>query len=134
MFEETLKNQFGAIFGVKKIVYDSPGNEVAEQDCLFIEVENSWNTFKDGRSLAKVTGTVTMYGPNDKLKFGFFSKAIAKAKPTLTKNLFFFEFEENTKRFRNLVQRSFSFVYFFDSQYDPETGSITSVTFTTEEQ
>lgn len=114
-----------------KVVFDSPG-ESQEQDCLFIEVENSWNTFKDGRALSKVTGNAIMFGPNDKLTIGFFSKAIAKAPKTQTKPLFFFDFEENTKRFRNLVQRSFSFVYFFDSQYDPETGSIESVNFITE--
>lgn len=129
--EDTLKAQFAAIFGVKKVVFDSPG-ESQEQDCLFIEVENSWNTFKDGRAISKVTGNCIMFGQNDELKLGFFSKAIAKAPKSQTKNLFFFDFEENTKRFRNIVQRSFSFVYFFDSQYDPETGSITSVNFITE--
>lgn len=132
MFEKQLENQLKAIFGVKKVTYDTPG-ETAEQDCLFVEVENSWNTFKDGRSLSKVTGNAVLFAQNDKVSFGFFSKAIAKASPSLTRNFAFFDFEENTKRFRNLVQRSFSFVYFFDSQYDPETGSITSVNFTTEE-
>lgn len=130
--EETLKANLKSIFGVKKVVYDQPGDS-QEQDCLFIEIENAWNTFKDGRAISKVTGNGILFGPNDKLTIGFFSKAIAKAKPSLTKPLFFYDFEENTKRFRNIVQRSFSFVYFFDSQYDPETGSITSVNFTTEE-
>ena len=132
MFETKLADQFKTIFGVKKVTYDTPG-ESSEQDCLFIEVENSWNTFKDGRVLSKVTGNAVMFAQNDKLSFGFFSKAIAKAPHSMTRNLAFFDFEENTKRFRNLVQRSFSFVYFFDSQYDPETGKITSVNFTTEE-
>lgn len=130
--ENSIEANLRAIFGVKKVVFDSPG-ESQEQDCIFIEVENSWNTFKDGRAVSKVTGNMIMFGPNDKLTLGFFSKAIAKAKKTLTKPFFFFDFEENTKTYRNIVQRSVSFVYFFDSQYDPETGSITSVTFTTEE-
>lgn len=131
--EETLELSVKTIFNVEKVVFDSPAPDAQEQNCIFIEVENSWNTFKDGRALSKVTGNMIMFGPNDKLTLGFFSKAIAKAKPTLTHPFFFFDFEENSKRFRNIVQRSVSFVYFFDSQYDPETGSITSVTFTTEE-
>ena len=131
MFEKKLADDLQAIFNVKKIVYDSPG-EAAEQDCLFIEVENSWITVKDKRAMAKVSGSAIMFGQNDKLKFGFFSKAIAQAPKEITKNLFFSDFEENTKRARNLVQRSFSFVYFFDSQYDPETGTITNVTITEE--
>ena len=131
MLENKLEEQFKSIFKVSKVVFDTPGDS-AEQDCIFIEVENSWNTFKDGRQISKVTGNAVMFGPNDKMPLGFFSKAIATAKPELTKNLFFFNFEENTKRLRNLVQRSFSFVYFFDSQYDPETGKITSINFTEE--
>lgn len=122
-----------AIFRVSKVVFDTPG-ESQEQDCIFIEVENSWNTFKDGRAISKVTGNAVMFGPNDKLTLGFFSKAIAQAPSIQTKNFFFFDFEENTKRIRNIVQRSLSFVYFFDSQYDPETGSITTVNFITEGQ
>lgn len=130
--ESSLQWAFKEIFAVAKVVFDQPG-ESQEQDCIFIEVENSWNTFKDGRALSKVTGNLIMFGPGDKLTLGFFSRAIAQAPATLTKPLFFFDFEENTKRRGNIVQRSVSFVYFFDSQYDPETGSITSVNFTLEE-
>lgn len=130
--EGSLEIALRAIFGVSKVVYDSPG-ESQEQDCIFIEVENCRNTFKDGRALSKLTGNAIMFGENDKLKLGFFSKAIDKAEAALKKDLFFFDFEENTKRFQNIVQRSVSFIYFFDSQYDPETGSITSVNFTSEE-
>lgn len=129
--EDTLQAQLKAIFNVAKVVFDSPGDS-QEQGCIFIEVEKSWNTFKDGRAISKVTGNAIMFGQNDKLTLGFFSKAIEQAPKSQTKNFFFFDFEENTKRFRNIVQRSVSFVYFFDSQYDPETGSITSVNFITE--
>ena len=131
--EDTLKFHFEQIFQVKKVVFDTPG-ESQEQDCIFIEVENSRNNFKDGRWISKVTGNMIMFAPNDKLMLGFFSKAIAKAPANLTRPLFFEDFEENTKRIQNIVQRSVSFVYFFDSQYDPETGKITSVTFTTTEE
>lgn len=131
--EDTLQETLKAIFQVEKVVFDAPAPEAKEQNCIFIEIENSWNTFKDGRAISKVTGNMIMFGPNDKLKLGYFSKAIAKAPKSLTKPLFFFDFEENTKRNVNIVQRSVSFIYFFDSQYDPETGSIESVNFITEE-
>lgn len=132
MFEKSLEARFQAIFEVKKISYNAPGAS-GEQECLFIEIETARNSIKDGRALSMVTGSAVMNAPNDKLPFGFFSKKIAKAGKDLTKPLFFFDIETNTQRYQNLVQRGFSFVYFFDSQYDPDTGIIESVEFTIEE-
>jgi hypothetical protein len=126
MFETELSNKLKAIFSVKKISYDAPG-ESQEQDCLFIEIEEPKFSFKDGRIKAMVTGNAIMFGRNEDLKFGFFSKAIAGASKDLTKDLFFSDFESNTQRFRDIVQRGFSFTYFFNSQYDPAIGTITSV-------
>lgn len=133
MFKKDLKDNFQQIFNLQKITFDQPG-ESREQDCLFIEIENSWNTFRDGRVRAKVTGSASIFAPNDKIPFGFFSKKISQASANRTSPFFFYDIETNTKRYGNLVQLSFSFVYFFDSQYDPETGSITSVDFNFEEQ
>lgn len=133
MFEKELADKFQQIFALKKVTYDAPG-ESREQECLFIEVEVSDNRIQDGRALAKVTGTCVMFGSNSKLPFGFFAKAIQQANPSLTKDLFFYDIEANTARYRDLVQRGFSFVYFFDSQYDPDNGTLESVTFTYEEQ
>lgn len=132
MVEKALERAFKEIFQVKKVSFNQPG-ESGEQDCLFIEVEKTQYTFRDGREVAKVTGNAQMFGQNSEVTFGFFAKAIAKAKPTWTAPFFFYDFEENTKRQINLVQRALSFVYFFDSQYDPVTGKITSVNFTVEE-
>lgn len=132
MFEKELADKFQKIFGVKKVTYDTPG-ESREQECLWVEIENSKNSIKDGRAKAMVTGNVVMFGSNSKMPFGFFSKAIKQADTSLTKDLFFFDIESNTQRFRDIVQRGFSFVYFFDSQYDPAIGSITSVDLITEE-
>lgn len=126
MFEKELAEKFRQIFEVKKVSFDEPG-PAGEQDCLFINIELSRNTIRDGRQQARVAGSAVMIAQSDQLPFGFFSKKIAKADPALTKPLFFYDFEDNTKRYRNLVQRGFSFVYFFDGQYDPETGEITSV-------
>ena len=133
MFEKALIDKFKAIFGIEKITYDVPGDS-REQNCLFIEIENSKNTFKDGKQLAMVTGNAVIFGPSGKIPFGFFSKAIINADPSLTKDLFFFDIEANTQRFRDIVQRGFSFTYFFNSQYDPAIGTITSVDLNVEEQ
>lgn len=133
MFEKELADKFKAIFALEKITYDTPG-ESREQDTLFIEIENSLNTIKDGKAVAKVTGNAVIFQKNSAVPFGFFSKAIARAPAALTKDLFFFDIESNTQRFRDIVQRGFSFVYFFSGQFDPAIGTITSVTTTVEEQ
>lgn len=132
MFEQALADTLKEIFEVKKTSFDMPG-DAKEQDCLFIEIDDSNNVIKDGRALAKVSGKAYMNVVNSKLPFGFFSKAIKQADKTLTKDLFFYDIETNTIRYRDLVQRGFSFVYFFDSQYDPAIGTITSVDITVEE-
>lgn len=80
-----------------------------------------------------VTGNAVMFGRNDALTFGFFSKAISNAPNALTKDLFFSDFETNTLRFRDIVQRGFSFTYFFNSQHDPDIGIINEIELTTEE-
>lgn len=133
MFEKQLEEKFQKIFGVQKVTFDAPG-ESQEQGCLFIEIEDSRNTIKDGRELAKVTGNAVMFARAEQIPFGFFSKAIAQANPADTKDLFFFDFEVNTRRYRDKVQRGFSFVYFFGGQYDPETGSINEVTISVEDE
>lgn len=132
MFEQELADKFKRIFGVSKVTYDTPG-ESREQDCLFIEIENCRNNIRDAKAMGVVTGNAVMFQKNEALKFGFFSKAIAQAPLELTKDLFFFSIESNTLRYRDLVQRGFSFTYFFNSQYDPSIGTITSVTTTVEE-
>jgi hypothetical protein len=127
VFESTLSAQLKRIFDFPKVSYSAPG-ESLEQECLFIEVESSKNNIKDGEQYARVTGRVTVYSTSDKLPFGYFAKAIKTADADDTRGLFFFDFEENTRIFQNVVQRGFRFVYFFHSQYDPDTGSITSIT------
>lgn len=129
MFEKTLTEQLKRIFDLKKVSFDTP-SESAEQECLFVAVESARNTIKDGQELARVTGRLRVYANSDKLPFGYFSKQIAKAEPADTMNFFFFEFEENAGRMQNLAERSVGFVYFFNSQYDPERGTMTSIDIT----
>jgi hypothetical protein len=126
MFEKSLKEKFQRIFDLKKATFNLPG-ESQEQECLFIEIENSRNTIKDGKEIARVTGKIRVFGNQEKIPFGYFSKKIQSAAPADTKDLFFFDFEENAGTFLNIAERSLSFVYFFNSQYDPALGTITSI-------
>lgn len=132
MFEDKLEKKFKSIFGVKKVTYAEPG-ESQEQETIFINVEEPKFKFSDKQATAMVTGQAVMFGRNDALTFGFFAKCISKASNDLTKDLFFENLDSNTKRFGDIVQRGFSFTYFFDSQFDPAVGTITSVTTTVEE-
>ncbi len=134
MFKKALAEKFELIFDFKKVSFDQPnfhesGLPVIEQETLFVTVDTCTPSIKDGRSVAKVMGHAECYTSTEKLPFGYFVKRIDKSGRSLTKDLFFYEIEHNTKVYQNLVQRGFSFVYFFDSQYDPDTGSITSIAF-----
>lgn len=133
MFEKALQEKFKKIFGVAKVTYDQPSDS-KEQECIFVEIQSSKNVIKSGRALAMVTGSAMMFGVAEKLPFGFFSKAIKQAPDEDTRDIAFQDFENNSRVYRNIVQRGFSFVYFFDSQYDPKVGSITSVTTTVIEE
>jgi hypothetical protein len=128
VFEKRLEAKFKAIFDFPKVTFDQPG-ESREQECLFIEVENPVITVKDGRAVGRIYGNAIVFASNSKLPFGYFQKRIQAASYEETKDLFFSEVEENTKTYRDLVQRGFRFVYFFNSQYDPEVGTIDSMNF-----
>lgn len=107
-----------------------PG-ESQEQECLFVEIEKTRDQIKDGKTRSMISGNASIFGINDKLPFGFFAKAIKQADQAITKDFFFYDIETNNKIYRDKVQRSFSFVYFFSGQYDPDTGSIDEVTLST---
>jgi hypothetical protein len=129
VFEAALKSALKDIFDLKKVTFDAPG-ESQEQDCLFIEVETARNSIKQGLATARVTGKLRVYGNSEKLPYGYFSKCIQEAEAALTNPFFFYEFEENLNTYRNLVERSLSFVYFFTAQHDPNQGEIDSLAIT----
>lgn len=131
MFEKALEQNLRSIFGIKKITFDAP-SESNEQDVLFIEISVSNNTIKDGEQIARVAGKLTMFSQNDKLPFGFFSKKIHEAKTSWTKPFFFHDMEENSNRYANICERRVGFVYFFNSQYDPDLGTMNSITLQTQ--
>jgi hypothetical protein len=124
--EQALKTCFEKIFDFKKVTFDHMG-ESQEQNCLFVEVENSTNRVKDGKFVSKVTGIAKVFAPNDKLPIGYFNQKIAMALSVYTKDLFFYEVDSSAQTFGNIVMRSFRFVYFFNSQFNPATGTITDI-------
>lgn len=132
MVEKELSEKLQRIFKIKKTSFDDPG-AAAEQECLFINIETSVPSVRDQIMKQKVMGTCTLFGTNQKLTVGYIPKCIQEANPGDTKDFFFHDMETNTRRFKDKVQRGFSFVYFFSAQYDPEKGTLDEIDFTTQE-
>jgi hypothetical protein len=126
VFEATLEAQLKRIFRLKKVTFDRPGDS-QEQEGLFVDVQKAKTKIRDGCEIALVQGTIHLFVNADKIKYGFFSKALEEADVEDKKKLFFFNFEENKGTFRNICERSLDFLYFFYGQYDPALGSITSI-------
>lgn len=128
MFEKALKAKLIEIFDIERASFDMP-SESLEQEVLFIEVETARNRINDGVKTSRVEGNVKVFVNADKFPFGYFTKQIDKAKASLTADIFFFNIEDSKKIYKNIVERSFSFVYFYKDQYDPRQGTITSIEF-----
>lgn len=131
MFEAALKAKIQRIFDLKKVTFNEP-SESMEQECAFIRIQTCKSNIKDGLQVSDVRGTIVVYANGDKLPFSYFQKKIQEADPDDTKDLFFFDIEANAQVMQNIVERSMSFVYFFSGQYDPNLGTITSVTISEE--
>lgn len=127
MFEAELKAKLKRIFGIDKVTYDAPAPDSPEQKCLFISIETCTNTIRENVAISKVEGSGVLFGQAEQVPFGFFSKRIKQADSDDTKDFFFFDLEANAQGSVNLIQRGFNFIYFFNGQYDPETGTITSI-------
>lgn len=130
MFEAQLKEDLQIIFKPEKVTYQQP-SDVKEQSVLFINVEQPTPTFRDKVARFRVTGKCTMFANSEKLTFGYFARCIAGASKELHARFHFSEIDANTKYYQNLVQRDFSFVYFYETEYDPDTGTLESVEFET---
>lgn len=126
MFEKSLKEKLTRIFDLDKVTFDLPSTAQEQEGC-FIEVAKAMPKVLDGRQLCHVTGKLHVFAQLEKLPFGYFAKCLAEADPADSKNLFFFDFEENRGTFRNITERSLGFVFLYDSQYDPAVGEITSI-------
>lgn len=128
MLQDEVIKLFKDIFDLKKVTFDEAG-ETFEQDTLFVTVESYRESVKDGEVKGILRGTAKIYSQSKKIPYGFFNRKLTEASLDLTKNLFFTDFESNTNVYQNLVERSFSFTYFYTTQYDPEKGELTTIEF-----
>lgn len=124
MIEKEIKGRLERMFDLK-VSFDEPG-ESNEQDTLFVEIIQNNSKVKDGRLVARVEALCSIFGPSDQLTLGYVAKKIDQAEPVDRSPFFFFDIEQSSRLYQNIVQRSFSFVYFFNGQFDPEQGTITS--------
>lgn len=128
MFEASLKSKFEKIFQLKRTTFDTHGDpadvhsDSRQQECLFIEIVDSRNMIKDGKAVARVTGRAHVFCQNEKLPYGYFSKKIRNADKADTRDFFFYDLEQHDPFFLNIARRSFSFIYLFSTQYDPNLG------------
>ncbi len=127
MFKVSLSEKLQRIFDLDKVSFDQPG-ESQEQECTFVVVENALTKIMDARQVARVTGKIHVFAQVEKLPYGYFAKRIAAADPGDTKDFFFYGFDENKGTFRNIAERTMSFVYLFDSQFDPAIGILNELT------
>lgn len=126
--EKELLDKLKRVFDIGKASMDTISDS-KEQNCLFIEVQSSRYNYRDLKVTGRMSGLVTLFAPGDKLPFGYFAKRIQQADVDDTIDLFFYDLEENRLVMKNIVERTCRFVYFFNGQFDPEVGTITSITF-----
>lgn len=127
MFREQLKDELKQIFDFPKVSFDTP-SEDREQEVLFVQIDVARNNVKDTSVKSRVEGRLLVYANSDKFPFGYLEKQIQAADPSLTKNFFFYDITGNAGTLGNIAERTASFIYFYSGQYDPNKGSITSVT------
>lgn len=129
MFENALKEKIKKLFPVGKVTYDMASMESPEQDTIFITIETARTHVTDAKARALVRGYMSVFANSEKLRFGFFNKQLANADSADTKDLFFYNIDQNAKYYGNLVERRCGFVYKFETQHDPNQGSMTSLEF-----
>lgn len=129
--ESSIKEKLKRIFGVNKVTFNLEGDAI-EQDTLFVQAESSLGQIKDGLEVYRVSGQAFIYAQAEKFPIGFLPKRIKNADSNDTKDFFFYDLEGNSKVYQNLVQRSFSFIYFYSAEYDPELGEIEELDLTYE--
>jgi hypothetical protein len=127
--EASLKENLSKIFDLK-VSFDIPGDS-REQECVFVQVDKNKSTIKDKKEVAEVRGKLRIFANQSKLPLGFIAKRIA-LHPTEAKDFFFYDVEEVSGVFNNIVERTLAFVYFYSNQYNPERGIMNEINFTTE--
>lgn len=132
MFERDLENRLKRIFGFQKVTFSYPSDEF-EQDVLFIQIERSnckVSGNDGGKQTARATGTLVAFSQDKRLPYGFFAKRIENADKSDTSKFFFhseIDVPASEARLQNIHERQCSFVFLYDSQYNPERGELSSL-------
>jgi hypothetical protein len=124
VFEKTLQTKLKNIFQVDNVRFSVTSKDTNEQGVLFIDVAESTTRFTPKKAHAKVIGSIYMYSPNDKMKFGFFEMALRAASPEDKKGLFFTAFDQSREYQGDLVERRTNFVYLHSQDYDKDGGGL----------
>lgn len=131
MFKHELTDRLGKIFGFSRVTFDAPTNS-HEQDTLFIQIDSPLVRVTGKKVVARVQGSVILYVQEDRLSYGMLAKRIAHADPSLTKDFFFHDIDQNLEASpatrENITERRVSFVFFYSADFDPNQGQITSLT------
>ncbi len=138
MFKNELLRRFEKIFGFEKTTYLAK-SESFEQDTLFILIHSSRSRVSGvdgGSETARVYGSAVVFSQGDRFPYGFIAKRVDTAPHSYTKDLFFYDFDQDMQdspaRLQNIHERRTNFVFLYDSQYDPDKGEISSLTLTLE--
>lgn len=125
MFQKDLKKKMERIFGFKKTTFNTPSKEF-EQDTLFVNIDQCKPRITQGKEIADVLGTLTIYSQHDKLPFGFIAKQLQLANKSDKEKLFFYDFEEDPAgspaRLVNISERRVRFRFLYEGQFDPNQG------------
>ena len=125
MIEKLLLSHLAGIFELD-VTFDRV-SESREQERAFVEIREAKVRLKEGRQTASIVGRLRVFAQAEKLPLGFLAKKIEAASLELTRGFYFYDLEENAGTYRNIVERSASFVFLFDSQYDPALGTLNVV-------
>lgn len=133
MFKKDLLRRLEIIFDFAKTTFDAPSEEF-EQDTLFIEIAFArprMSNKSGGLETAKVVGSLIVYSQDNRLAYGTFSKRIEQAPPAIKRPFFFYDIDtddaSSPARERNIHERRLSFVFLYESQYDPDKGQLTTL-------
>jgi hypothetical protein len=127
--ENDLSEKLKRIFGVQRVTFNLEAADAIEQETLFVQLQSNRASFGEGIERARVTGSAFIYAQQKKFPLNFLMKRIKNADQADVKDIFFSDIEETDAVFQNLVRRSFSFLYFFSGQYDPDNGIIEEIVF-----
>lgn len=134
MFRKDLIRRLELIFGMPKTTMLAASDSY-EQDTLFVEILSSRSRTSGaagGSETARVVGSLLIYSQEDRLPYGFFAKRIEQAPADLKAPLFFYDSDvdvvDSPAREVNLHERRTNFTFFYNSQYDPDRGQLTSLT------